>query len=306
MTTIQTSSLETDLRMASALAGSAKLLLADRASIRSVGAVLWLGDVNGANTDTLLESFAGLDGYDAMTAATAETEDVSTTALTDASASIAVARYAIRRDITDLAALTASNPGMITPARLAESVVGEFERAWMQLLADVGDGFSGNSVGTSGVDMSADDHYDAIFELELDDVPGPFFGVLHPRQWADLQESLRAEGGAAAFQDATFEALQIKGPGFVGSLNGVDLYKSARVNASGGNRLGFYWGLGAMGYRTGTPIPGEGSSLRVVGPGLAVEIDRNGSAGLTEVLGHGYMGMAVLEDNRGCLISTDQ
>ena len=199
MTAILQSNLETDLRLASSLAANLRVLLADQASLRTSGAVTFLGSVNGSLTDTLSERFAGLDGYDAFAAASSEASDESSTAMTDASASIAVARMVIRRDISDLAVLTGN--GAINPRRLAASMVGEYEQGFNQLVADAIDDAS-TDVGSSGVDASISDFFDAIFQLELNSVPGPYFAILHPRQVADLQESLRAEGGAVQYMPA--------------------------------------------------------------------------------------------------------
>ena len=52
---------------------------------------------------------------------------------------------------------------------------------------------------------------------------------LSPRQLADFQESLRAEGGALQYQAATADMLQAKGQGFQGRFASVDIYRSATL-----------------------------------------------------------------------------
>lgn len=301
MTAILHSNLETDLRLASSLAANLRVLLADQASIRRSGAITFLGSVNGALSDTLSERFAGLDGYDAMTATAAEDTDVSTTALTDASASVAVARHAIRRDVSDLAVMTGN--GGISPERLAASMAGEYEALFNNLVSDAIDDF-GTDVGSSGVDMSVSDFFSAMFQLELSNVPGRYYAILHPRQLADMRESLRAEGGAVQFSDATMEMLAIKGQGYAGSFLGVDVFKSSYVNSAGGNRHGAMFGSGALGYRIGQIEQVIGSTI-IRADEYAVEFQRDASKGITEVVGHAYVGISILEDSRGVGIVTD-
>jgi len=294
MTAILHSNLETDLRLASALAANMRVLLADRASLRTTGAISFLGSVNGSLTDTLAERFAGLDGYDAFAAASSENSDESSTALTDASASIAVARQVIRRDISDLAVLTGN--GGISPRRLAASMVGEYEQGFNQLVANAIDDAS-TDVGSSGVDASISDFFDAIYTLEIANVEGPLFAVLHPRQVADLTESLRSEGGAIQYMAATQEMLNAKGAGYVGSLLGVDIHKISKVNSAGGNRHGAVFGLGALGYRVGTVEEVIGNTV-IRADEFIIEFERSASQSTTQVVGSAYLGVGILEQGR--------
>ena len=155
--------------------------------------------------------------------------------------------------------------------------------------------------------MSADDFYDAIYQLELSDVPGPYFAMLHARQIADWQDSLRSEGGAAQWMAATAEMLAVKGQGFQGNYLGVDIHRSSNVTSSGGNRHGGMWGIGALGYALGIPRPlaGGGREVRFGDAPILVEFDRDGSAATTEIIGHGYAGVSIVETSRGVGIVTD-
>jgi len=301
MSAILHSNLETDLRMASALAANLRVLLADRASLRTSGCIQYAGSVNGALTDTLAERFAGLDGYDAMTATAAEDTDVSATALTDSSANIVVARHAIRRDISDLATLTGN--GGISPQRLAQSMVGEYDALFNALVCTALTGIS-TDVGSTGVDFSVSDFYDALFTLELANVPPAYHAILHPRQIADLQESARAEGGAVQYMPATAELLTIRGQGYAGNFLGVDLYKISAVTSSGGDRHGGMFGTGAFMYRTGMVENIIGSTV-IRADEFAVEFQRDASKAITEVVGHAYVGVALVEDSRAVGIVTD-
>jgi len=63
---------------------------------------------------------------------------------------------------------------------------------------------------------------------------------------------------------------------------------------------GAIFGVGAMGYATGVPsdIPGAADFMQM--GDIIVEMSRNANTASTVVTGHAYLGMAVLEDARGC------
>lgn len=293
--------METDLRLATALDGTIRLLNADRASMRTVpGAVLYTGSVNGTGSDTGRVPFAGLDGFDSFSATAAEDTDITETSLTDASADIAVVRHGIRRDLGDLAALTGPD-GNIDVMRLGMSMLGEYEMGWMESLADAIDGFSAIS-GAGSQDFSVDDFYVSIFTLELADVMGPYYSMLHPRQTADLQGSIRSETGPSEHRTDFQQMLNAQGQGLVGMLAGVVIFKSSKVNTSGGNRLGGMWGAGALGWKNGTPRNVPGAIFIRPNAEVTVELQRDASKALTEIVGHAYYGINVLQDVKGTTV----
>lgn len=298
--------LETDLRLANVLSQEIALLLADRTSIRTTGAITYFGSVNGAGSDTVNVRLAGLDGFEAMSATAAEDTDVAETALTDASASIAVARYSLRRDLGDLAELSGFGGGDITVQRLAASAVGEADKAFMGIVATAVAGF-GTDVGSSGVDMSVDDFFSGISTLELASNSGPFFSLLHPQQLSDLQSSARAEAGALQFMVAGADdpILKVKGPGYAGSFLGVDIYTSSEITSAGGNKHGAMWAQGALGWADAIPMIGYGQTVRPAGSSVVVEVQRDASKALTEVISHSYMGCSIVQDGMGVGIVTD-
>ena len=158
--------------------------------------------------------------------------------------------------------------------------------------------------------MSVDDFCDAIFELELNDNMGNFYSVLSPRQYADLQNSLRSEtNNALAFSPAVEEAIAIKGQGFQGTLMGVQIFRSAYVQNSSpaGNKIGAMMSAGAVGYAIGTPRPlaGAGAEIRPAGTPVVVAFERDESKALTEIVGHLYCGAAITEDEKIVKIVTD-
>ena len=297
-------SMETDLRLANVLSQEIALLLSDRTSIRTTGAIQYFGSVNGAGSDTVAIRQAGLDGYDAMAVTAAEDTDVTATSLQDASASIAVARYSLRRDLGDLAELTGLGAREIAVQRLAASAVGEAEKCFMGLVATAIATF-GTDVGSSGVDASVDDFFSGISTLEVANNSGPYFMLIHPQQLSDLQTSIRAEAGALQFMAPTQEMLNAKGAGYAGSFLGVDVYTSSQVTSSGGNRHGAMWAAGALGYADANPIIGFGDTVRPAGSPVVVEIQRDASRAVTEVINHAYFGCSLVQDGMGVGFVTD-
>ena len=88
--------------------------------------------------------------------------------------------------------------------------------------------------------------------------PGPYVCVLHPAQFAQLQDTIRGETGAVAYAPASFEALAAKGSHYKGSFMGVEIYTSSYVIDGGSNYQAAMFSPGAIGYATGMPasLPG--------------------------------------------------
>lgn len=297
--------LTNSVRLSAILAKEIELALADRASLHGHPSIKFLGNVAGSGSSTLQVPVVGLDGYNTMSSV-ADGSAVSNTALTETGVTVSVARQALKYQISDLANLT--DGGMLNVQRLAQSMVGSTAMSFQTLLCDVTDGFT-STVGTSGVDMTVDDFYSAQFTLTLASVPGPYLCILHPRQLADFQASLRAEAGPSQFVSATQEMLNIKSQAFAGMFNGVDIFVSSKVptaNAAA-DRAGAMFGYGAVGYAEGSPyaITGAGGLVYPAGAPLVVEFERDAASALTSIVGNYYVGVAKLQDAMGVSIITD-
>ena len=292
-------------RLAAILAKEIELTLADRASLHKHPSIKFMGNIVGSGSNVIQTPIVGLDGYDTMSSP-ADGAAVSNTALTETNANITVARRALQYSISDLASLTDSVG--LNVQRLAQSMVGSAQMTFQSLLCDVTDGFT-STVGTSGVDMTVDDFFSAQFTLTLASVPGPYICILHPRQLADLQSSLRAEAGPNQYVAATQDMLNIKGQGFSGMFNGVDIFVSSKVPTAnaGADRAGAIFGYGAVGYAEGSPfaITGAGGIVAPAGTPIVVEFERDASSALTKIIGNYYVGVAKLQDSMGVSIITD-
>jgi hypothetical protein len=292
-----------DLAVSEILESQILLLLADRESYFTDPAVVYLGDQAGRGSSTGKVGLIGLDGYDLM-ASVSEGSAVSNTALTDASATCAVARQALQYEMSDLARAVDST-GMINYRRFAQSMVGSANMRLQDMLANIGDNFS-STVGTTTVDLTLDDFIDATITLDLASVPGPYLWMPHNRQYADFRNALLSVGGAVQFMSATAEQIALRGPGYKGEFLGVRIAQSTRVpTANGGaDRASGMWGRGALGYKIAS-IPADPLIPAVYAGPIMIEVERNASAALGEIVGNLYAGVVEIEDSRGVTIITD-
>ena len=197
MSTIDYSALG-NLRLAAMIENEVRAILADQASIRNSGALLFAGDVAGIGSKVMRMRYANWGAATPFATAT-DGGEVSEATLTPSTVDITVGRSALRYDISDLAAMTGL--GMdVDPFSLAQKMAMSAE-ARINGIITATFAAASNSVGTSGVDMSVDDFYDAMFQLESESNNGEFYCILHPQQLSDLRDSLRSESNnALAFQ----------------------------------------------------------------------------------------------------------
>lgn len=296
---------EGDLRLAKVLDAEIRLSLADRGSMRRTGAVDFGGSVNGTYSDTHTVRQIDLDGASAFGAMAAEDTAVTATDPTVTTADVAVGRASFMRSIGDQFVFTGPQGRRIDAPRLAQSMAGEWDAYWMDTLATL-IATASTDVGTTTVDMSVDDQMDAIYQMILSSVPGPFFELLHGRQFADFLGSLRGETGPLALIPATPALLSLTGPGHKGSFLNCNIWVSDAVTASGGDRNGALWGAGAMVYKVGVAEAPIGTVSVRPDQEILVEFSRTGTQALTHVIGHGYLGMSIREQARIVGIVTDQ
>jgi hypothetical protein len=305
---ITQAALTTDLRMANVISQEVRLLLRDVNNLRNSPYVDFVGSINGLGTDTIRVAKAGLDGRDVFSVISPEDTALSAnTGLTKSSVDCVVQRAGLRYQITDMASMTAYAAGgnNVDVFRIAQSMAGSYEAYFADLTADTIDDFTA-AAGPTGAVMTVDGLLDAIFTLEKADgnrgVPGPFAGIVHPKQFTELQDDLRNESNSIfSYSPATLDAISAKGPGFVGRFLNVDLYTSSYVNTSGGGDLqGAIFGAGALGYATGIPADLAGASDFMAMGDIVVEMERDAATASTIVIGHAYLGMCIIDDNRGC------
>lgn len=293
-----------DLRLPAILAAEIDLLIADRTWLWGHPALMYRGDIGGAGSDTIKRPLIGLGGYDEM-AAVAENASVATTALTDSSVTLAIARQALQRSVSDLARLTDPASGMINVSALAADMVASAMARFTSMIAALGSGFS-SSVGSTGVNLSVDNWFSAVLTLELANVDGPYAAFLHGQQIGDLRTSLRSETGPLQFVPATSEVIQRVGQAAVGSFLGVDILRVNRIPTAnaGADRAGMMIGSGAIQWADAA-VPGLGIGGFTTGGRVSVSVDRDSSAAITKIVGDYYVGVGEYQDAAGVGIVTD-
>ncbi len=279
-------------------------LLYDGTDLRSI--CIKIADLGGSGS--AVSKTSQVDLGTSMSAANAdEVTAAGNSALPVSSLSLTVAGQIIAYELSDLMQVTqgAGNVGMDT---LARAVAESYIRRFTNLACTAGSGFT-NTVGTTTVDLTMDDFYAAIFQLEQTANNVPFSCVLYPTQFTDLQESLRSEGGAVQFMPATAAALEARGQGYKGQFLGCDIWTSDQVpDANGGaDSAGFMMSGGGIAYVEASArgiMPG--ATMAPAASPVFAEFDRVSDPGLSRIVAHAYVGVGISEDDKGVAIVTDR
>lgn len=285
-----------------------RLKLMDSMTLRGLG-VSGMGiDVAGSGSDTArLRYYDDIGAGLSMTSRT-EVQSITGSTLTATTSDITTGRYGLRFDQSYESQIYAGG-GEIDPEGLAASIVASFEATWMDVLAGLFSSFT-NSVGSSGVDMSFDDYLDIVYYFDLLEADaGPLYGLFHGQQLRDLKASVRNEPNFQ-FPEITQELLRQRPVGYQFDFLGISVHKSSRVTASGGNRIGAVWGPGAIEWAKGSTdnvvTKNPARTIRPPGVPLLVEVDADPDTATTKVYGNAWLGMAIVDDERGTDVTTDQ
>ena len=303
MANIDFAALSGNARLAAILHKTIELKLADRAELFKAPQFTNFGSLNGSGSSALQIPVIGLGGTDLM-AAVGDGSSVTETVPSRDGRTITIARQALRYDITDLASLTdplAAGAGVGIEG-LANSMAIAFGMRLTQMITALSSGLS-QSVGATTVALSVSTFFDAIYKLQLQSNDGEFAAILAPQQINHLINSLRSETGPGQYVAATQDQIAARGQGYRGMLFGVALHTSSTVpfaNASA-DRLGLMVANGCIGYATGTPAPvqGAGGIIIPAGSQVVVELERDGAAGITRVIGNAFAGVAEIQDLKG-------
>lgn len=268
--------------------------LADRASLRNHPALVNLGPdlIMGAAAEKV-----GIYNLDVLEfSSVGEIATINNTALTSSEATCTPTRHGLAHAMSDV--LGAKNvDGVFNPLRLAQSISGGASTTFTSLSCDLFDAWT--AVGTSGVDFSLSLVRQAQAALRADSVPGPYLMVISPQQLSKFITDLDARGGHIQWNPATPEMAALRGPGFQGTWDNIEVFTTTRVNTSGSDYKGGIFGRGAIGFKEEENRPGPGADVLVnVGP-LLIEIDRQAREGLSGLVGSYRLGLCTLEASRG-------
>ena len=215
--------------------------------------------------------------------------------------------YSRKYSMTDLVPVSG---GPIQIDRVAANLTAGVALTLTDLLCALFPSVASTATPGSGVALDVSTMYDAQFALNSQSVGGPFAAVLSPKQINNFQASLRAEAGAVQFVPATAELLALRGPGFKGTWNGVQLFQSDSVTASGGNALGCMFGSGAFAYTLANAQLAAGmvppGLLYMANNAMVIEMSRDQSNFVTSLIASIFPAVVEAEDLRACQIISDE
>jgi len=276
-----------------------QLMLADRTSLRAHPAIVYFNQYGfgaaGSGSGTGQYTTWGLDGYDTMGSVN-EGSQATETALTNALKTITTAKKQIRRDLSD-EARTLDATGQLNPLRLAQDGFGAAMMTLTNLLAGLMSGFS-NQVGTTGVAFTHDTWLAAQAKLQDANVPGPYLALMAPTHFSAWQQDLETRGGLTQWSPAAAEMQVLKGYGYKGTYNGVDVYVTDGVPTSGSDRISGMFGRGAVGFGEQEIVYGPEADIIVQAGPIASEVQRIAGA-YTQIYTTYHVGVTEIEDGRG-------
>lgn len=294
-----------DLRLTEAITAFYLLGLADRNALQAHPALVYMGDAGVGGSLTKKASEIDWMGADQLSAV-AEGASVALTALSDASYTVAVSRYAKAYGLTDLGRLTDIH-GIWEPASVAQDAVASGAMTLTNLIAALASGFS-QQVGSTGVNFTVQNFFDASALLDTNDVQGTPLAILHSRQWNDFRDALMDETGVLHVIPATAEQVQMRGSGFKGNYAGIDVFVSnqcATAN-SGADRDGMMFGRGAVLWASGRHKPSVGLvGMDINGGEVRLEFERDGKAAEETFITNRNLGVGEGIDLAGVRITTD-
>jgi hypothetical protein len=268
------------------------------------------GSVNGTNSATSKIPTVTFD--DPMAAANGdEVTPIGNTAVTNGAATLAVARQALARGVSDLSELVGEGgprPGL---ARFGVEMANAAVLRITDMIAALFGGLS-NIAGISGEAMTVDDLYEAFYILIRNGASGQLYFVGSPQQIVDFLNSLRNEGLKLIPADGS-SSLDTLGNqqnwGLMGQFSGAQIWKSDSVTTNGPDSEGAVYTQNAFGKMHGVPnvqhaAAGSFMSATADGSPIFVEFDREPKAGLTDVVGNLYYGVGEIDDDEGVRVRT--
>jgi hypothetical protein len=164
--------------------------------------------------------------YPAIAAAgLTEGSDMSSTAVSTSSVSVAVGEVGAQVILTDMAAFGAGNPAVELGTVLGNAIATKMDTDLIALFA----GFSG-ALGAAGQEITVADLFKAAATLRANKVTGVINAVVHPYQAYALKANLTNTFANPNGGDLQNEAMR---NGYVGTIAGINVYESANVPVDG-------------------------------------------------------------------------
>jgi len=192
---------------------------------------------------------------------------------TGSSVDVTVSEHVVRLMVTDLAEEAAT----LDMARVRGIQIGKAMAERVD--KDIAALFSGfdSSIGDDDASLTVSLFQQAVIMLEKNNIPRPYYAVLHPKQWGDLIGSLASYN---TFGDVGQEVIKT---GRVGRLHGVDIYITGNVPTAT---------VGSYTVYSGAVFNPEAIAFAFKGEIPAIEVQRDASLRAFEAIGIGIWGEA--------------
>jgi hypothetical protein len=289
-----------DLIAGEVMATEFLMLLADREDGILLHPALMHATGSSNQSNVVRVAHLGLGGYDLLSATTPGSE-VANTALTDGSTDVTIAPRAKTYGLDDTARFISD--GKLDPVMFAQDAVISINQTLISLIANVTDDFT-SFAGTSGVNATWADILDAKTTLGIAKNSGAMLGLVHPRQWGDLETDALTLGVLPA---ASMGGVITQGMGlFKGTWMGIDMFVSSAVpTANGGaDRAGAVFCRGGVAWADAQFAPENDANIVDLGRGRFERV-RKGQTLLTNYVTSWQAGVAKAIDGAGVSIITD-
>ena len=142
----------------------------------------------------------------------------------------------------------------------------------------------------AGRNLTIEDLFQAAGELKIDNAPGPYYGVFHPKAIYDVKKALtNTFSGAQNITDLGNEAMR---SGFVGTIAGIQIFESNNVAVDGSDDA-----IGAVFSQDALGIAMQND--------LTMEMQRNASLRAEEVVATARYGVGILINEYGAKLPSD-
>lgn len=227
--------------------------------------------------------------YPAISAsAVAEGTDLSNTAVNPTEVTITASEVGLMTTLTDLGRDSASRNVTADIGRLFGDAIADKVDTDMAALFS---SFS-TDVGAAATELTADLIFKAVATLRANNVPGPYYGVFHPKAAFNLKKTLTQAGyntSANAISEAGNEAMR---SGFIGNVAGVQIFENSNISVDQYDDA-------------------IGGVFHPISLGLAmksdfkIETQRDASLRATEIVATVTKGEAVVKSDYGVKITSD-
>ena len=289
-----------DLIAGEVMATEFLMLLADRDNSILTHPALFHATGSARSSNVVRVPHLGLGGYDLLSATTPGS-DVGNTALTDGSTDVTVAPRAKVYGIDDLAQYISD--GKLDAMMFAQDAAISVAQTLISLIANVADDFTATA-GTTTVNASWNDVLDAKTTLGIAKANGPMLGILHPRQWGDLEVDALSMGVLPA---QTMGGVINQGlDAYKGRWMGIDIFVSSAVpTANGGaDRAGGIFTRGALAWADVAIDPVADPNIASLGRARFERVREGGSL-LTRYVTSSFQGVSQAIDAAGVTLITD-